>query len=417
MKRGFFSLSQLSHTSRVQSVIPRCGQCGLYRTCQAPKMAPTGQGRKKILILGEAPGKTEDEYVDKRTGQKGKQFIGESGEYLRDTLEQFGINPDRDCWFDNSLRCRPPGNKLPSNPVPLIEACRPNILKTIRELSPNVIILLGATACKSLIPVLWKDEVGQAGTWGSWRIPSQVANAWVCPTFHPAYLIRQPGPTLELKFRQDIEAAVKLRSKPWKIVPDYPSQVEIIYRPSEASKAIREMVRKAIRQEVPIAADYETNCLKPEYEGADIVSCSMSMGSWTISYPWAGEAIESTSWMWQQPVRKIASNLKFEDRWTRYFLRHPIRAWYWDTMIAAHLLDNRDKVTSVKFQAFVLLGVKAWNEHIEPYLESKGANHLNRIRELDMKELLLYGGLDSLLEWLVAKKQVRLMERMKCDTE
>jgi uracil-DNA glycosylase family 4 len=405
MKRGFFSLSQLSSHAWTQSVIPRCGQCGLYRHCHSPKMPPTGEGRKKILVVAEAPGKKEDE--------EGTQLIGESGQYLRETLDRYDVDLDRDCWKTNSLICHPEGNKLPSNPVPLIEACRPNLLKTIKELDPNVVILLGGTACKSLLPVLWKDEIGQVGQWGSWRIPSQVINAWVCPTFHPAYLIRQPGPTLEMKFRQDIAAAVRLRSKPWKVVPDYKSEVEVIYRPSEAGKAIRELTRKAIRKNIPIAADYETTCLKPEYEGAEIVSCSMSMGSWTISYPWAGETVEATSEMWQTPIGKIASNMKFEDRWTRFFLGHPVRDWYWDTMIAAHLLDNREKVTSVKFQAFVLLGVKAWNEHIEPYLEStKEANHLNRIHELEVKDLLVYGGLDSKLEWLVAAKQIKAMSRM-----
>jgi DNA polymerase len=404
MKRGFFSLSQMSNASKTQSVIPRCGQCGLYRHCQSPKMPPTGDGRKKILVVAEAPGKKEDE--------EGTQLIGESGQYLRETLDRYDIDLDRDCWKTNSLLCHPEGNKLPSNPVPLIEACRPNLLKTIKELNPKVVILLGGTACKSLLPVLWKDEIGQIGQWGSWRIPSQVINAWVCPTFHPAYLIRQPGPTLEMKFRQDIEAAVRLKDKPWKVVPDYKSEVEVIYRPSEAGKAIREMTQRAMRKNIPIAADYETTCLKPEYEGAEIVSCSMSMGSWTISYPWAGETIAATSEMWQSPIGKIASNMKFEDRWTRFFLGHPVRDWYWDTMIAAHLIDNREKVTSVKFQAFVLLGVKAWNEHIEPYLEAKGTNHLNRIHELEMKDLLVYGGLDSKLEWLVASRQIQAMRRM-----
>jgi len=411
MKHGFFTAEQVTVTRKADSMIPRCGQCGLYKTCKAPRMLPTGQGKKKILIIGEAPGRQEDEYVDPDTKQRGKQFIGESGQYLRDILTEFGLEPDEDCWWDNSLRCRPPGNKLPSNLMPMIEACRPNLLRTIKGLSPNVVILLGGTACKSLIPHLWKDEVGQAGTWGSWRIPSQVINAWVCPTFHPAYLIRQPGPTLEMKFRQDLERAIKLKKKPWDIVPDWLNDLERIFRPSEAAKSIREMIRQAERKSVPIAADYETNCLKPEYAGAEIICCSMSIGSWTIAYPWAGEAIDATSEMWRSVPGKVASNMKFEDRWTRYFLRHPVRNWYWDTMIAAHVLDNRDGITSVKFQAFVQCGVKCWDEHVDKYLESGKSKHLNRIRELDLRDLLRYCGMDSRTEWEVCKRQVRQMER------
>jgi len=414
MKRGFFTAEQVSVVSKADSMIPRCGQCGLYRTCKAPRMLPYGMGKKKILIVGEAPGRTEDEYIEKDQGKivrRGRQFIGKSGQYLRDILTDCGIDMDEDCWATNSLICRPPGNKLPSNPTSLIEACRPNLLRTVKELSPNVVILLGGVACKSLIPHLWKDEVGQAGIWGGWRIPSHVINAWVCPTFHPAYILRQPGPTLEMKFRQDLGRAAKLKSKPWDAVPDWPSKVERIFRPLEAVKSIQEMVRQAKIKKVPIAADYETNCLKPEYEGAEIICCSMSIGSWTIAYPWAGEAIDATSEMWQSDPGKVASNMKFEDRWTRYFLRHPVRHWYWDTMIAAHVLDNRDGVTNVKFQGFVQCGAKYWAQHVDDKLESKNGRHLNRIRELDLRDLLLYNGLDSRIEWEVCKKQVRQMER------
>jgi uracil-DNA glycosylase family 4 len=412
MMKGFFNISQIA-ISKTTSSIPRCGQCGMYKGCKAPKMAPTGKGRKKILLVGEASGRTEDEYVDPDTGQKGKQFIGDCGLFLRDVFENYGIDVDRDCLVTNALLCRPPKNKRPSNPNPVIEACRPNLLKTIKDFDPNVIILLGATACKSLIPVIWTNDVGTAGRWGSWQIPSQVLNAWVCPTFHPAYILRNPGPTMELKFKQDIKAAVQLEGKPWKKVPCYQDMVEVIYNPKDAAKAIRSIVKEAIEKDLPIAADYETTCLKPEYKGAEIVSCALSIGpTRSISYPWVGESIEATKDMWESPTRKIASNLKFEDRWTRKILGIQINKWYWDTMIAAHILDNREDICSIKFQAFVLLGTKSWNEHITPYLSAPKGQHLNRIKELDMKDLLVYGGMDALQEWLVAKKQIKMMERI-----
>lgn len=367
-------------------------------------MQPYGEGCRRILLVGEAPGKNEDE--------QGRPFIGEAGQYLRETLYDAGLDEvDRDCKITNALICRPKDNKLPSDPKPLLEACRPNLMKTIKDFQPHVIILLGGTACKSLLPVLWKDDIGQVGIWGSWRIPSQEINAWVCPTFHPAYLLRNPGPVIELKFKEDIKNALKLKGRPWKEVPDYASYVKCIFRPSEAAADIRKIVSDAECNNVPIAVDYETTCLKPEYEGAEIICCSMSNGRQTIAYPWAGEAIEATSQAWRSPVRKIASNLKFEDRWTRYFLKHGITHWYWDTMLAAHILDNREGICSVKFQAFVLLGLKSHNDHIEPLLDCKGTKHINRIRELDMKDLLVYNGMDALVEWLVAKKQIQLMKR------
>jgi hypothetical protein len=216
-----------------------------------------------------------------------------------------------------------------------------------------------------------------------------------------------------LKFRQDLERAIRFDSKPWKVVPNYQNDIECIYHPSKVRVAIQKLIQDALHLDVPIAFDYEANCLKPEYPGAEIISCSMSNGQWTIAYPWVGDAVLVTDEVLRNPkIRKIASNLKYEERWTHHFLKHPVAGWYWDTMVAAHVLDNRESITSVKFQAFVLLGMKAWNEHIEPYMKVKGPEHLNRIKELPIRELLLYNGLDSLVEWLVAKKQIRLMERI-----
>ena len=79
-------------------------------------------------------------------------------------------------------------------------------------------------------------------------------------------------------------------------------------------------------------------------------------------------------------------------------------------MLAAHVLDNRPGTTGLKFQAFVLLGQKSYNDHIEPLLETKSKKtHINRIHEIDMDDLLFYNGLDSLLEYKVANIQMNMM--------
>ena len=165
-----------------------------------------------------------------------------------------------------------------------------------------------------------------------------------------------------------------------------------------------------------LSFDYETNCLKPEGEGTEIVSCSVCWrGRRTISYPFVGEAVEATSDLLKSSMLKIAANLKFEDRWTRVKLGHKVENWYWDTLLGAHILDNRSEITSVKFQAFVLLGQECYNKHIEDFLKPKKGNRFNRIRELDLTDLLLYGGLDSCLEYWIAMKQIKLLRRRNED--
>ena len=397
--RGFFSHSKLI-TKNTVPLVSRCGLCGLYKTCHSPKMAPTGKGLKKILIVADAPGERED--------LQGIQLIGDSGKRLEGTLKKLGIDFWKDCWRTNAVICHPPKNETPSEDK--IIACQPNLLKTIKELKPNVVILLGGIAVKSLLSVAWNvKEVEGIGTWAGFIIPCQNPNAWIIPTYHPSYLLRVNNPVLDRMFENHLSQAIKKSNrKPWKELPDYEKQVEIIIRPHQAKKAIQKVTRKGGM----IAFDYETNCLKPEGEGPRIFSCSICHnGTRTFAYPWHGEAVEATSELLRSSIQKIASNLKFEDRWTRSCLKHSVKNWLWDTMIAAHVLDNRPNITGIKFQSFVQLGAKSYNEHIEPFLKSKNNNKFNRIQEIDLDDLLLYNGLDSLYEYKVAMKQIKLFEQ------
>ena len=401
MTKGFFSTSKIQNRQKT-GYLAHCGSCGLYKHCKSPKMPPTGKGRKKILWVAEAPGREED--------RDNTQLIGKAGKLLRRFVRPMDINLDIDCTKTNAIICRPRDNKKPEDYM--IKACRPNLMKTIKECEPNVIFLLGEVACKSLLSEIWKDDIGRISRWGGFCIPCREPNAWVVPTYHPSYISRMDNDRMLSRiFKKHLRLGIgKAESKPWEEVPDYKKQTEIITRPSRAAKIIREMVKKG----GTVAFDYEANCLKPDGEGTELVSCSICWrGRRTISYPWQGEAIEATDEMTKSPMPKIASNLRIEDRWTRAKLGHKVRNWYWDTMVAAHVLDNRPEITSIKFQAFVLLGQENYDAHIKPFLKQKKGSRFNRIHELDLNDLLSYGGLDSYLEYWVAMKQIRLMEKRK----
>ena len=362
-------------------------------------MEPTGKGLKKILIVGEAPGEQED--------SNNTQLIGRAGKLLRRKLKKLDIDLDRDCWKTNAVICRREKDKTPEDYM--IKACYPNLRKTIQKYNPNVILLLGAPACKSLLWETWGDDIGRVGRWGGFVIPCRNPNAWIVPTYHPSHILKKDDKILELMFERHLELGIsKRKNKPWIEIPNYKKQVEIITKPSQAVSFIRDI------QDGIIAFDYETNCLKPEGEGTEIISCSICYnGKRTISYPWQGEAIEATSELLKSPIPKIAANLKFENKWTKVKLGHWVKNWYWDTVVAAHVLNNAPGITSVKFQSFVLLGQEKYNEHIEPFLKEAGKNKFNRIKQIDINDLLLYGGLDSLLEYKIAMKQIRLMKGRK----
>ncbi len=408
MSEGFFSISELS-ASNTTPPVPRCGICKLYSTCKAPKMKPTGEGRKGVLIVGEAPGKTEDCYIDPITKQKGKQFIGESGQLLRRILKSIDVNLDKDCWKTNAICCRPPDNKMPKNVAQIIDACRPNLMNTIKKYKPHTIILFGATACKSLIPIVWKEKVDDFARWPNWDIPSQKLNAWIGIAYHPAFLLRQKNDLIEMLTRKNLKRIFRHKERPWEKVPNYKREVEIVARPSQAAKILREMICQAR----PVALDLETLSLKPEEAGTEIICCSVCQnGERTIAYPWNGEAIDATVELIRSNVGKIGANIKFESRWFKHFHNTKVKNWIWDCTLAAHLLDNRGSVTSVKFQSFVQLGMEAYNSEIEPYMRPKNNSRLNRLKELPINDVMTYCGLDSRIEWELYVKQLQAMKAM-----
>jgi len=352
-----------------------------------------GKGQKSILFVGSCPTKQDDE--------KGLPLGGRTGIKLKKVLDFLGHSLKKDCWVTNAVICHSPEDLTSLQ----LDACSANLMKTIKDKKPNVIVLLGEDSTISLFSRLRKETISSAAPYLGMCIPNQKLNTWIIPTYHPEEVIEKPDVLKERLFRKDIKKAfAKAKSPPFGSPPDYRKEVEVIIRPSKASKILQAMTR----QLSPIAFDYETNCLKPEYKGAEIKSCSVCWGGkTTIAYPWKGEAIDATIELLKAPHSKIASNLKFEHRWTKRILNTRVKNWIWDTMIAAHVIDNRPGITSLKFQAFVLLGQGNYNRHIEPYLESKKGEHLNSIHEIEIEDLLLYNGLDSLLEYKVAVNQMR----------
>jgi uracil-DNA glycosylase family 4 len=401
-RQGFFFGSELLSSKAPISSVPKCGACGLYRVCKSPKQTPVGQGKRRILLVGEAPGAEED--------KQGEPFVGPMGKILRRTLQKLGVDMRRDCWITNALICRPPKNEIDDHKK--IDHCRPNLINTIKKLQPELIIPLGGSAVTSLLGWLYKDDdLGSVSRWAGFRIPEQSLNAWICPTWHPSYVYRTDNNRLNevlvMYWEHHLEQALKLKGRPWSTLPDYESQVEKIYKAADAAKLIRYFHRKG----GVLAFDYEANRLKPDNVNRAIVSCSICwQGKRTIAFPWNGEVQAAMSeLLWGRRTWKVASNKKFEDRWTRRVMGHRVRNWLWDTMVNAHLCDNRRGITSIKFQAFVRLGAQAYESHIKPFLGGKKAGvAVNQILdEISIEDLLLYNGLDSLYELKVALKQMK----------
>ena len=179
--KGFFSKEEVGSSIVTKSKKLTCFACGLYKDVQSPKMEPYGNFKKKVMIIGEAPGKEED--------RNGKPWQGRVGRMLQRTLEELGIDLFDDCISLNAINCRPPDNRNPSPNE--LNCCREvKVIKAITDFNPEKIILLGTSALTSFLGHRWKKSLGGITKWRGWNIPDQQYKAWVCPTFHPSYVSR-----------------------------------------------------------------------------------------------------------------------------------------------------------------------------------------------------------------------------------
>lgn len=388
---SLFTREELVQVKAPASLLPKCGDCGLHKNCLKPYMPPSGRGMQRVMLIGAYPGQDED--------QSGKQFSGPSGLYLESVLKASGFHMRDDCILHNALSCRPIGKPHDQT----VSHCRPNVTKAIKDHDPNVIILMGAEAIESVLSTMWKEDIGGMGLWVGTAIPGHKPNAWICPTYNPAAVLRSADdPVRRLMFEEHVATALTLaNSKPWPDgPPNWAACVEIIMGDEDAASRIRQI------RGGTIAFDFENSPLKPDSPTRFLRCASICWnGEETIAFPWGPQVYKAFRDLMGDPdVAKIAHNIKHEDRWCN-ILGMPVYGWFQDTMLMAHAIDSRTGITSLKFQAFATLGQSDYAAHITPFFESKGGNTHNRIKQLDLPSLLRYNGLDSLLEYLLAVHQ------------
>jgi uracil-DNA glycosylase len=252
--KGFYGKPSWDKIKQPLPLLPECGICGLVDQVEHGQMPPSGYGRRKVLILGEAPGENED--------KEGLQFVGRAGQELARLLASIGVSMRRDCWLHNALSCRP-ADRYGENRKPLakeIGYCRPNVEKALKDLAPTTIIPMGETAMEALLPLAWKKEkVESISTWVGYDIPCQKLNCWINPTYHPSYLARAKEPVVQLHMTKHVQKAFAHKDRPWPNgVPNYESKVKILLNPDEAIPYIR----KFAQSKEWVAFDYE--CLVPK---------------------------------------------------------------------------------------------------------------------------------------------------------
>ena len=403
---GFFTAKDFKITNPAV-LASGCGRCRLFKNCITPKMKPFGECKRGLMILGEAPGANED--------AKGIPFIGKSGRLLNDMLQDCGIDVKRDAVKLNAVSCRPPKNRTPS--AMEIESCRSRVWKAIKEYKPRVILALGMVSLQSLLAHRWFDEdgLGAMQRWRGFAAPDKELECWVCPTFHPAYILRmEKEPVYEKVFFKDIKNAVRHLDMP---VPKYENVEENVHVLTKEEDVCARLTR--IRKNKPVVVfDYETTGLKPFNEAQSIVYIGIA-DSLSSAMCFPAETMPNAVRLWGEicadpEIPKIAHHISFEDLWTREKIGVQVQNWMMCTMETAHVLDQRKGVCGLKFQAYVKTGVTDYSSGISPYLKpttgSKkwlGDNAVNTIRQAPPAEVMKYCGLDCLNTYALAVEQCK----------
>lgn len=185
-QKSLFDFSATTQETRfktldeVKNVCLECHKCDLSKT-RTNVVFSDGNPSAKLMLIGEGPGRNEDE--------TGLPFVGRAGKLLDKILLTQDITREKEVYICNIVKCRPPENRVPAPAE--IEACKIYLQTQIQLIRPKIILLAGATAVKGVLGI--KDPISKIrGQWFDGPFDSKIM-----PIFHPSYLLRneskEPG--------------------------------------------------------------------------------------------------------------------------------------------------------------------------------------------------------------------------------
>jgi DNA polymerase len=164
----------------IRAEIGDCTRCKLHTLGRRQIVFGVGNPTADLMFVGEAPGHDED--------VQGIPFVGRAGQLLTKIIEAIDLRRE-DVYIANVIKCRPPENR---NPEPdEVETCEPFLFQQIDSIAPKVIVALGTFAARALLGT--QDPISRLrGRTYDYR------GAKLVPTFHPAYLLRNPSSKREV---------------------------------------------------------------------------------------------------------------------------------------------------------------------------------------------------------------------------
>ena len=158
----------------VRAELGDCTRCKLHQLGRKQIVFGVGNPQAELMFIGEGPGAQED--------IQGIPFVGDAGQLLTKIIQSMGFSRD-DVYIANIVKCRPPQNRDPEPDE--VASCEPFLKKQIASINPRMIVTLGKYASQTILHTS-TAITRLRGQWGSYQgIP-------VMPTYHPAYLLRNP---------------------------------------------------------------------------------------------------------------------------------------------------------------------------------------------------------------------------------
>ncbi len=164
----------------LRKIVSECHLCDLAKT---RKNVVFGEGNPnaRVMFIGEGPGATEDE--------TGRPFVGRAGQLLTKMIENVLEIPRSEVYIANIVKCRPPGNRVPTPEE--AQTCIPYLFKQIQIVDPKILVALGATSYRWLTG----DNTPISKIRGEMV---KFEDRILIPTFHPSYLLRNPSKKKEV---------------------------------------------------------------------------------------------------------------------------------------------------------------------------------------------------------------------------
>jgi len=379
----------------------------------SPQMEPYGGGELSIAVVGESPGREED--------NKNKPFRGKSGKVLKRAFSKLNISLDKDLRQFNLVQCRPlppavdKANKFPAKNI-VVSCMQQRLDLQLAEYKPDLILCFGENVYNYMLEASDSRRVDM--TWQLARKTVFWSNKYNCKigfSYHPAHVVyNNDDDSVRHLFNAELKHLLEIGSHDFpKLDENTGNKILIKY------KEIKELLSSWIADEnlKPFSFDLETRGLNPYVADAKILIFSIAFSSKIgygvpIDFPsqgsyWPGwteterkDIVILLQQLLQHKTLKIAQNRKFDMRWV---IKH---LGVWPTNVSfctqhtAHLLDERKGLSGLKTQVFCLAG-STYDSDID----------VKRLEMYPLQKAVMYGILDARYTKMIQQWQLKIMDK------